>query len=241
MAKGQVLAEIDPRALPGAARRRRRARSKRTRPGCATPRPTSSATRSCRRSSSITAQQVVSQEALVRQLNGAIQSTEAQVANARLNLTYTQDHRADRRPPRPAPGRRRQHGAQRRRQRPRRHHADAADLGDLHRARDRAAGGARGAARRPAPRRSRPGTAPTRVKLATGALQTVDNQIDTATGTIKLRATLRERRRVAVPQPVRQHPPARPDARRTRRSSRRRRCSARPFGSSSTCVKPDNT
>ena len=36
----------------------------------------------------ITAQQVVGQEAQVRQLNGAIQSSEAQVASARLNLNY---------------------------------------------------------------------------------------------------------------------------------------------------------
>ena len=36
--------------------------------------------------------------------------------------------------------------------------------------------------------RSRRGTAPTTVLLAEGTLQTVDNQIDTATGTIKLRA-----------------------------------------------------
>ena len=54
------------------------------------------------------------------------------------------DRGAHRRPARAAAGRRRQPDSERRHQRPRRHHADAADLGALHRAGNRSAGGAGG-------------------------------------------------------------------------------------------------
>ena len=49
--------------------------------------------------------------------------TRAQIDNAKLQLTYTPHHRADRRARRPAPGRPRQHRARRRRERPRGDHA----------------------------------------------------------------------------------------------------------------------
>ena len=42
-------------------------------------------------------------------------------------------------------------------------------------------------------------------ELATGTLRTVDNQIDTTTGTIRLRAVFDNADEQAVPQPVRQH------------------------------------
>ena len=45
-------------------------------------------------------------------------------------------------------------------------------------------------------------------KLATGTLTTFDNQIDTTTGTFKLRATFANPERRAVSQPVRQRAPA---------------------------------
>ena len=87
-------------------------------------------------------------------------------------------------------------------------------------------------------RPSRRGTAPRRPSLATGALQTVDNQIDTTTGTIKLRAMFDNARREAVPEPVRQHPAALSDAARRDGRPGGRRCSARRSARSSTSSKP---
>jgi multidrug efflux system membrane fusion protein len=136
----------------------------------------------------ITAQQVVGQEAQVRQLNGAIQSAEAQVASARLNLTYA-------RIVAPIEGRL---GLRQ------------VDAGNMIRSGDQ--NGlvvitqmkpisviftvpetdlppvleALRANRRLAVEAWDRADA---LKLATGTLQTVDNQIDTATGTIKLRAS----------------------------------------------------
>ena len=49
-------------------------------------------------------------------------------------------------------------------------------------------------------------------RLATGTLESVDNEIDTTTGTVKLRAMFDNRGRVAVPEPVRQCAPAREHA-----------------------------
>jgi membrane fusion protein, multidrug efflux system len=136
----------------------------------------------------ITAQQVVSQEATVRQLNGAIQSNDAQVANARLNLSYTKVTA-------PIDGRL---GLRQ------------VDAGNLVRSGD-ANGLVVITQMRPisvlftVPETDLPAVLTSlrgtrsisveawdradAVKLATGTLQTVDNQIDTATGTIKLRAT----------------------------------------------------
>jgi multidrug efflux system membrane fusion protein len=136
----------------------------------------------------ITAQQVVGQEAQVRQLNGAIQSSDAQVSSARLNLSFTKivapiDGRLGLR---------------------------QVDAGNLVRSGD--ANGIvvitqmrpisviftvpetdlppvlealRSNRRLPVEAWDRADA----IKLATGVLQTADNQIDTATGTIKLRAT----------------------------------------------------
>jgi membrane fusion protein, multidrug efflux system len=136
----------------------------------------------------ITAQQVVSQESQVRQLNGAIQTSDAQVANARLNLSFTKiiapiDGRVGLR---------------------------QVDAGNLVRSGD-ANGIVVITQMRPisviftVPETELPAVLAAlrgdkrlaveawdradAVKLATGTLQTVDNQIDTATGTIKLRAT----------------------------------------------------
>ena len=136
----------------------------------------------------VTAQQVVGQESQVTQLRGTIQSSEAQVANARLNLSYTKITA-------PIDGRL---GLRQ------------VDAGNIVRGGD-ANGIVVITQMRPisvlftVPEtdlppvlaslradRKLPVEAWDRadvVKLATGALQTVDNQIDTATGTIKLRAT----------------------------------------------------
>jgi membrane fusion protein, multidrug efflux system len=135
----------------------------------------------------ITRQQVTSQEALVAQLQGAIQSNEAQVANARLNLAYTKVRA-------PIDGRL---GLRQ------------VDAGNLVSSND-ANGLVVITQTRPisviftVPETDLPAVlkatkggklsveawdrAETQ-KLASGTLSTVDNQIDTATGTIKLRAT----------------------------------------------------
>jgi multidrug efflux system membrane fusion protein len=135
----------------------------------------------------ITGQQVTTQRALVQQYKGALQANEAQVSNARLQLTYT-------RIVAPIDGRL---GLRQ------------VDPGNLIRAGD--ANGLvvitqmrpisvlftvpeaelppiletlRGGHRAPVQAWDRA----EKTQLAEGALQTVDNQIDTATGTIKLRA-----------------------------------------------------
>ena len=93
----------------------------------------------------ITKQQVTTQEALVQQYRGRPAGQRRAGGQRAAAAGLHQDRRAHRRPAGPAAGGRRQPDSRRRRQRPRRHHADAAHLGDLHRARSRAAGGARGA------------------------------------------------------------------------------------------------
>jgi multidrug efflux system membrane fusion protein len=135
----------------------------------------------------ITRQQVTSQEALVAQLQGAIQSNEAQVSNARLNMAYTKVRA-------PIEGRL---GLRQ------------VDAGNLVSSND--ANGLVVITQTrpisviftvpetdlPAVRKAMRGVGRLTVeawdraeteKLANGTLSTVDNQIDTATGTIKLRA-----------------------------------------------------
>ena len=59
-------------------------------------------------------------------------------------------------------------------------------------------------------------------KLAAGSLLTIDNQIDQTTGTLKLKAIFPERRQRAFPQPIRQHPaPGRDEKGRHSRPRRR--------------------
>ena len=135
----------------------------------------------------ITQQQVTTQEALVQQYRGALQANEAQVNNARLQLSYT-------RITAPIDGRL---GLRQ------------VDAGNLIRSGDAnglvvitqmrpisvlftvpeaelpaVLAGLRGSRNMPVEAWDRAET----VKLADGRLQTMDNQIDTTTGTIKLRA-----------------------------------------------------
>ena len=187
VSRGQVLAEIDPRpyqvqlAQAEGALEENRARLKNAEADLAR-------YQRLAQEQLITAQQVVSQEATVRQLNGALQSNDAQVANARLNLSYTKVTA-------PIDGRL---GLRQ------------VDAGNLVRSGD-ANGLVVITQMRPISvlftvpetdlpavlaslktKRDVPVEAWDRadaVKLATGTLRTVDNQIDTATGTIKLRAT----------------------------------------------------
>jgi membrane fusion protein, multidrug efflux system len=135
----------------------------------------------------ITGQQVTTQEALVQQYRGAVQATEAQVNNAKLQLSYT-------RIVAPIDGRL---GLRQ------------VDAGNLVRAND-TNGIVLITQMRPisvlftVPEAELPAVLEElrkdrrmpveawdrndKVRIATGVLQTVDNQIDTATGTIKLRA-----------------------------------------------------
>ena len=133
-------------------------------------------------------QQLTAQESLVKQVEGTVQSNDAQVNNAKLQLSYTRIVAPDFGPARVAAGGRRQPRTLRRRQRHRGDHPDAADLGAVHRARDRPAGGARRHAPRSAAGTCRPGIAPRRPSSRRAPCRRVDNQIDTTTGTIRLRA-----------------------------------------------------
>ena len=90
-------------------------------------------------------------------------------------------------PGRAAPGRRRQLCSDQRSQRHRRGHPAAADLGHLHLTRGQFARGDETSAGRsglPVTAYDRTGA----TELASGKLDTIDNQIDTTTGTVKLRA-----------------------------------------------------
>jgi multidrug efflux system membrane fusion protein len=187
VAKGQVLAEIDTRpyqvqlAQAQGALEENRARLRNAQTDL-------ERYQKLQQEQLITAQQVVGQEAQVGQLNGAIQSSEAQVASARLNLNYA-------RIVAPIDGRL---GLRQ------------VDAGNMVRSGDQN-GIVVITQMRPisviftVPETDLPPVLEAlranrklsveawdradALKLATGALQTVDNQIDTATGTIKLRAT----------------------------------------------------
>jgi multidrug efflux system membrane fusion protein len=187
VSKGQVLAEIDPRPYEVQLQQAQgsleenRARIKNAEADLAR-------YQKLAQEQLITAQQVVSQESQVRQLAGTIQASEAQVANARLNLSYTKVTA-------PIDGRL---GLRQ------------VDPGNLVNSSDQngivvitqirpisviftipetelpaVLASLKSDRRLPVEAWDRADAA----KLATGTLQTVDNQIDTATGTIKLRAT----------------------------------------------------
>ena len=81
----------------------------------------------------------------------------------------------------------------------------------------RAAGRPRSTARAPA-------------KLDDGVFSTLDNQVDTQTGTVQREGALRERRRRAVPEPVRQRAAAAAHDRRRGRRAGRLRCATAPNG-----------
>jgi multidrug efflux system membrane fusion protein len=184
--KGQVLAEIDPRpyevqlAQAQGALEENRARLKNAESDLAR-------YQKLQAEQLITAQQVVGQESTVRQLGGAIQSNEAQVDNAKLNLSYTKviapiDGKLGLR--QVDPGNLVRSGDQNglvviTQMRPISviftvPEADLPAVLDAVRANRKLSVEAWDRANA--------------VKLATGSLQTIDNQIDTTTGTIKLRA-----------------------------------------------------
>ena len=123
-----------------------------------------------------------------RAVPGHVQTDQAAIDAAKLNLTYCRiiapvDGRVGLR--QVDAGNYVQTGDAR----PRGDHPDAADHGDLHAARGQPAGHRQAAARRRHAAGDAPTTAATASELATGTLDTIDNQIDITTGTVKLRAT----------------------------------------------------
>ena len=169
---------------------------------------------------SIARQDVDTQAALVKQLEGTVAIDRANEGTARLNLGYTRivapvAGRVGLRPidtgnyigAGDATGVARDHAARADRRRVRR----AAGP----RARDP------GARRAPAPGcRSPRSTARAPRKLDDGVFSTLDNQIDTQTGTVQGEGALRQRRRGAVPEPVRQRAAAAAHRSTTRSSCR---------------------
>ena len=175
----------------------------------------------------ITGQQVTTQEALVQQYRGALQANEAQVNNARLQLSYKIVAPIDGRLGLRQVDAGNLVGTQRP-QRHRRHHADASDLGALHRAGSELPAVLDGLRKMPHAGRGL-GSSDT-TKFTTACCRRVDNQIDTTTGTIKLRARFDNADDAAVPEPVRQHPaprPPLPDATVIPSAACSARCSAR--------------
>ena len=159
------------------------------------------------------------------QYQGAVQTDQAQIDSAKLNLAYCHIVSPIDRQRRAAPGRSRQLCADQRRHRHRGDHADAADLGDLLGAEDnlpQIMQRLRSGATLPVEAYDRANTSSC---WRPAQLASVDNQIDTTTGTVKLRAMFRERGRDAVPQPVRQCASAGEYAARRGARSGRRRCS----------------
>ncbi len=136
---------------------------------------------------SIPKQQLDTQEALVRQFKGTVNSDQRADPDRRAEPGLYARHRAGQRPRRPAPGRRRQHRARRRHHRPGRAHRGAAHRRRVPGAAGRAAGDLAAHARRRAACSSKPSIATARTLLGTGRLRSVDNLIDTTTGTVKLK------------------------------------------------------
>ena len=202
---GQVLAEIDPRPYQVALAQAEGQRAE-NQARLANARADLENFRSLFERQLIPRQQLTTQESLVKQVEGAVQSNDAQVNNAKLQLSFTKVVA-------PISGRL---GLRQ------------VDVGNLVRSGDAngivvitqmqpisvlftvpetdlpAVLDAMRANNSPAVEAwDRAET----TLLATGTLRTVDNQIDTTTGTIRLRAIFDEHRREAVPEPVRQHQP----------------------------------
>ena len=185
--KGDVLAVIDPRPLPGGARsggRQEGAGRGAARLRAEGPRPLPDAGA---RKGFETQQSLDQQQAKVDQLKATIDADQAAIESAQTQLSYATIIAADRRPRRLPPGRRRQHHPCRRSQSA--HGADA----------DQAGHGASSRCRRSdlGPVREAMLRGPVAVlafdqdnthQLAPGELLLIDNQIDQATSTIRLKA-----------------------------------------------------
>ena len=209
---GDLLAEIDPR--PFQVQLAQAQRPDGEGPGAAQERAasTSSAIARCSRRIRSRSSRSTRRRRWCASTRARSQADQGAIDSAKLQLTYSARHRADRRPRRPAPGRSRQHRARVRRERHRRHHAAAADQRRLPDSRGQPAA-------RDEAARDRRGRSPVeawdrdqKVKLATGKLLTVDNQIDTTTGTVKLKAEFANADLALFPEPVRQRAHAGRDA-----------------------------
>ncbi len=131
-------------------------------------------------------QQTETQGATVNQLTAQIAGDQAAIDNRDATL-LRDDPGADRRRHRLPADRCRQHRQRRATDRDRHHHPGRADLRGLYRARGAARRGDAGARRRPGPGR---GLEHRRHDPAVrGRLDLVNNQVDTATGTIRLKAS----------------------------------------------------
>ena len=201
---------------------RGRARQRAHRPR-ALPRP-------CVKGGFIPQQQLDTQASMVAPVRGRRQGRPGADRQRQAAAHLLPHHRADHRPRRAAPGRRRQHGARHRRERARRDHPAPADRGASSRSprttcrrcsRDSAPASAL-AGRGLRPRRHARSSRPARCS-------TVDNQIDPTHRHGAAEGGVRQRRRRALPEPVRQRaPPARHAAR--ARCSCPRGGPARPAG-----------
>jgi membrane fusion protein, multidrug efflux system len=132
-------------------------------------------------------QTVDTQRATVDQLTAQLQVDQAVIDNARTQLDYTRITSPINGRTGHSIGRPGKHRACLRHHRHRRRDAGSADLGDLHAARGRTGRGRSGAAAGPVKvvTVARDGGA----ELDEGILALIDNQIDQATGTVKLKAT----------------------------------------------------
>ena len=168
----------------------------------------------------------------MQQLEGTVKFDQGQIDNAKLQIDLFPHHRPDQRACRAAPvdpgniihatdtnGLARDHPT-------RAHH------GHLHHPRRQPAAGARQAqsgSRLPVEAFNREQTK----KLATGHLLTLDNQIDPNSGTVRFQAEFPNKDHIALPQPVRQCPPAAGDQARGHGGARPPPSSAAPRGPSS--------
>ena len=202
--RGQPLVQIDPRPFRARARtgdRATRARRGGARQRARDPRAQS---RPCWRRTRSRKQDVDTQAATVKQLLGTVAADRAAVGTARLNLELQQSGRADQRARRVASGGCRQLRVD----------------GDADRRRDASRRWRRSMWRSPCPRtRCRPcrsvsararacpqrcSTERAPARSATGTFLTLDNQIDTQTGTVRAKARFENADRPAVPEPVRE-------------------------------------
>ncbi len=236
---GQPLVQIDPRPY-AAALAQARAKRAADEAGMANAQRDLGRYTNLARSEFASRQQVDTQQATVQQTAATLQGDDAQIASAQLNLDYATVALADRRQGGAAAGRRRQPGPRDRRDRDRerrRRSTPSPWCSPCRRTRWRRCRTRWRAASLPAEAFA----GDDRLKLGQGELLTIDNQIDAATGTIRLKADLRQPGQPAVAGPVRQRPPARGHPGARAGGADGRRCSTGRTGCTCIVMKPDQT
>ena len=136
-----------------------------------------------------TQQQIDTQGALVRQLEATVAADQANIDAAQVQLDYTTHQGTDIGPHRHPAARPGQHRSCHRRDRPRRDHAIAADLGGLHPAAGPVAEVIRQMRSSPEPLKVFAQTRDGQQHPEEGTLALVDNMIDQTTGSVRLKAT----------------------------------------------------